>query len=87
MGKRREKPKNPAQVAVENGWGPGTTLAGATRTVNGVAIDKPLYALITAIGDERVVARTWRDGQSPSSEHFITFEMRDWEIYDHEDLA
>jgi hypothetical protein len=81
--RRPRKPKyaNPAEQARGEGWKPGAVLYGGPITVNGQRLDGPRLALITAIGEERIIARTKAPSDDEwSSESFLHFTRRKWRL-------
>lgn len=67
---------NSADICRKNGWGPGTEIVGDEGY-------GPSVILITAIGEEHILARMiFHDGKPvKNEENMWTLEHRDWKLH------
>lgn len=93
---RQRTGQTPASFLREQGWGVGTVLAGSPIMSGSTQIERARRFRITAIGEESVLARTMvvpdpTKDTAPSavpwsSEHLVTFDIRDWRCEERTDI-
>lgn len=72
---------NPAKYLRDRGWGVGSVLRGEPIFHEGREIERARHVVITAVGEERVLARTKILGENAwSRETVYTFDCRGWSL-------
>jgi len=81
---RQEFNEEPADFVRRMGWSAGMTLFGEQIIKDGRVLEGPVIAVLTAVGADMVLARSYFADRTPRSrESSFQFGSREWSLANH----